>query len=417
VIIVFACFLLFSLYLGLAKPNAFIILYLLATTKFLGFVDIEQMFVFGGTGLGMPSLNSVTFLTAFIQYTKKKVPWKYHLFIFCFLLFFLYGIILPVFLNYESIYQAFITSKESWTISLLLYLASYRKTLNERLIITCIKNIGLYLTFLYLFFIITSISPPCYYASGVFKAFYPTYISFALFLLHYDFQIGLVKFKKMILLSIFLFIGLMTAGHFSLVIGTATSLIIYYCVYKNSNFSVKRLFIRTIIIIYSFLLLFFSSNDFRETITTQVTIIATGEDDALKSRDSYNLFRLNAIADRPLTGYGFIHKSAPITKKYQINQNNRFSERFSVIDSGYIDLLIKFGSIGTSLYLLFWGYMIYKVLKNSTKHNPLQLLMAFYILQYFPVNFTWSVLTYSHGLVPAFIATYFILKKNITFQH
>ena len=55
-----------------------------------------------------------------------------------------------------------------------------------------------------------------------------------------------------------------------------------------------------------------------------------------------------------------------------------------------------------------WLTIILKVLFKPQRYQLIQLAMSVYILQYFLVTYTWSVFTFSHGLIPAFIALFFI---------
>ena len=64
-------FFLFTFFLAIKNPSFFVLFYLLASTKFLGFFDIEYYFVLGGFGLGMPLLNVITLISVF--FAKKKL--------------------------------------------------------------------------------------------------------------------------------------------------------------------------------------------------------------------------------------------------------------------------------------------------------------------------------------------------------
>jgi O-antigen ligase len=161
------------------------------------------------------------------------------------------------------------------------------------------------------------------------------------------------------------------------------------------------------------LTLYFIYPKIENIIFNSIDDIITGKDVALSSRYIYNEFRWDAIKERPMFGYGFIHKDASVTKSVRLIDDNRFAEKFGVIDSGYIDLLIKYGYIGMTLYLILWAKNFIPIILKPSKYRLLQIGMSLYLLQYFLVNYTWSVFSFAHGLVPAFIALYLIKSKYI----
>ncbi|NRB37441.1 MAG: O-antigen ligase family protein [Pseudomonadales bacterium] len=410
-IILFFIFLLFSLFLALKRPSYFTVFYILASSKFLGFVDIESLFVFGGTGLGGPSLNAVTLVAALSSKNRFVIPKSYFYFIAIFLVFFVYGITLPTLLGLEGVSQAVIAGKEFWVISILIYFVIYRNRINTKMLLDTVKFIGLYLSWAYFVHKIVGLSPPYYLSDETFRGFFPTYISLALFIYYSDWQCRVISSNRFLLISTILIVGLVLAGHMALVLGTIASLIVLYLVFSGNKIDVTKLVVQSIGMLGVVIVVFISSSTIREGVYSQVELIVSGDDTALASRDIYNKFRWEAIEERPFGGYGFIHKSAPITKQYQSIRENRFAESFGVIDSGYVDLLIRFGYVGTLLYLMLWAGCLIKVLKNIKDYEFVQLVMVFYLLQYFVINVTWSVFSFSHGLIPAFIAVYITLAR------
>ena len=86
-------------------------------------------------------------------------------------------------------------------------------------------------------------------------------------------------------------------------------------------------------------------------------------------------------------------------------------ERFTVIDSGYVDLLIKFGYLGTVLIILVF-VVYYSQGFFAPYKNPLSLSMSIFLIFYVFINYTWSVFTFAHGIVPAVIAFHLLLTSN-----
>lgn len=411
-IVIFLIFLIFSFLLAIKKPTYYVIFYLLANTKFLGFFDISETFVIGGNGLGFPMLNIITIIAVFFSYAWYKIAKKDFYFILSFLLVLIGGIIYPVYLGLESLQQAIISSKELWVIFFFIYLVSYKNILNIDLILKYMKFIGLYISAIYIIYVITGFAPPSYITENYVRTFFPTFMSITLFIYYVDYQENKISKSKFIYIMLFLIVGIILAEHLALVIGTIFSLLVLNFFYKRNTFSFSSFIIKSIIFVSLLFIILISSEKLRNNVFDTITAATSGTDVALSSREIYNKFRWKAIEDKPYFGYGFVHKSAPITKKYTRIKDNIYAESFGVIDSGYVDMLIKFGYLGTFFYLLIWALYILKPLINPTKHTLIQLAMAVYILQYYLISYTWSVFTYSHGLVPAFFALSLIISKH-----
>ena len=207
----------------------------------------------------------------------------------------------------------------------------------------------------------------------------------------------------------FLFFGLVIAEHFSLTMMTLCCGGVYMFVF-NENLEFKTgpvLKVGSFVIFGASMALIFI-NGLYQGLVDEVNAILYSEDLALQTRDLYNEFRWKAINDEKTFGYGFIHQSSDLMKQFKLSGTSAFMERFTVIDSGYVDLLIKFGYLGTTIMLLVLnGYFMFGFIKKFRNH--ITLAMAMYLIQYLPVNYTWSVYTFSHGIIPGAIAFHFII--------
>ncbi|MAC83453.1 MAG: hypothetical protein CL624_04895 [Arcobacter sp.] len=410
-IILFIGFILLASLLAIFKPTYFVIFYILSATKFLGFFDIG-VFVFGGTDLGFPILNLIALVSIIFKsqwYIVEKYDFKL---ITLFSIFLLYGIIYPLFMEFETTKEAIVASKDYWSIFFLIYLLVNKEIINTTVILNILKYLGLYLSFIYIIYLIVNIGPPTYVQETHIRTFFPTFISLSIFLFYKEHIEKEILKKKFIVYFSILFIGLILAGHFALTLSTLIMISFLNLFYLGKNISFSKFIIRgSSLFAIMFIILTFNSN-LRTNIQNSIELVTSGKDVALSSRDIYNEFRWNAINDNPYFGYGFLHKDSQTTKSYRIIENNRFTEKFSVIDSGYVDLLIKFGIIGTIIYLILWLRIIIPILFRPREYNFLQLSLAAYIAQYFLVSLTWSVFTFIHGLIPAFIAILLITKKN-----
>ena len=410
----FGIYLCLGFFLGLKKPTAYVIFYILATTKFLGFFGPENVFIIGGLGLGLFSLNLVTIISSFFPNQKVKQISKAKKFIFLLFLITLYGILLPYLNSESSFLMAIKSSKEFWSIGFLFYLFKRRAELNFEIILKFTFYLGFYLSALEIIYLFTRIAPPFYIEVKEYfvkmRIYYPTYISLALLIFYY-FQ---TTYKKVVIPSIFVYplmlCGVVLAGHTSLVIGTILGLGLLNFRNRIINEPLLLIFFGGILTICGLGMYFIFESEI-SALSHQISLEA---DVALSSREIYNDFRWQAINDRPLTGYGFLQPSSKLGSQLIPDNESVHMQQLGTIDSGYIDLFTKFGYLGTSLYLLFWMRMILKPLFNSRKSKNLDLAIvgASFLLPYFLINYTWSVFSYTHGLIPGFIAIFMILYSD-----
>jgi len=411
VIIVFLFYVALALGLSISCPRYFVVFYILATTKFLGFFDPEAAFVFQGLGLGMPSLNLIVFVVVLFRGRLRRVSKNYRIFAYGLIGLLVYGILRPMALGVETWQQAIIASKEFWTIGFFLYLVKFRRKIPIGYLLKIIVPIGLYLSTTYLMYQLIGLAPPVYISGDIFRAYYPTYISLAWFFTFYFFLIKNIRIVRFLIYTSIFSIGLILAGHSSITI-TSISLIGFSIFFLRGKvkYTLYRVLRLTIGILTLVLLTLFS-----ETINNFVSDVLSRKDTAISSRENYNVFRWEAIRDKPYLGYGFIHKNAPINEKYIDLSTNRFTERFEVIDSGYVDVLIKYGIFGLLFVIFLWLFIIKKAFSNKTSSQLLARVCGLFILQYFLINYTWSVFTYSHGLIPGVIVAFVIVviqKEN-----
>ncbi|MDA9803132.1 hypothetical protein N9B77_00225 [Flavobacteriaceae bacterium] len=406
-IVLFITYILIAFFLACRKPTSFFTFYILISTKFLGFFDPESIFIIGGLGIATPVLNLVV-LVALILYGKlKNIRGRYKGFSLSILMLLLYGIFSPLLFGYESIVQSLVASKELWSIFFFIYLVVFEEKINISYMTRVIVKVGLYISIGYILHYIFNLHAPFYYNNGVFRAFYPTYISLAWFFVCNKKILKEIKGLHFIFYSILFIAGLILAGHFALTLPTILMITYYFVVLKRqTDLKVKMFFKSILLLILGAYLVFLIPN-----LEYQITAIINNEDIALSSRDIYNAFRWRAIYEKPFFGYGFIHDSAEITNHFKDINNNRFAEKFGVIDSGYVDILIKFGAVGLVFLLYTWLKNIFTVLKKLNKYNSLEVLCSLYLLQYLATTYTWSVFTYNHGLIPGFIAIFIIINK------
>jgi hypothetical protein len=415
-LILFAIILVFSIILALKKPTLFVFFYVLASTKFLGFFDLG-LFVFGGTDLGFFTLNLITLFTAFMSKSSIRVT-KFIFPMYCVIAcLILWGIINPILNNYESITQAIVASKNFLYFSILFYLFSRKNNINALTIVGGLKFLGIYLSFILLLSLTSGMAPPFYSEEyegfkNYVRVFYPTYMSLAIFLFYGDWLHKKISTLLFLFIFMFIFLCLILAGHFSLTLGTLLSLVALYVIWKRNT---KIKYSRVLSVSFTFIVIlstvFFTSESVRNITITTATAIIDGSDSALSSRERYNQFRWDAISEKPYFGYGFIHKDAAIMKRFNNSQENRFMESLGVVDSGYIDLLVRFGYVGTTVYLLFFSFYILKTFKRKN-HLFYSLTMSAFLFQYLLINYTWSVFSFAHGIIPMALALFILFNSE-----
>lgn len=407
------------MWIGFFYPKYALAFYVLFSTKFLGFFDAETTFVFGGIGIATPVLNLILLLNIFLKKQWYMITGKYKAFSIVILLLLLYGVLSPFLYGYESLFQSITASKELWCVFFFLYIVANRNKISIKFILKLLSFVGLYLAVIYIFYVIFKRYPPTYYIDGHFRVYYPTYMSLALFFVYCKWLSNQIKTLWFLFVSVILVLGLIFAGHFALTFSTIFILIFFHIVLRGNNLYSFGTLVKSLLM---FLFLGYAVV-ISPRVSGQINAIVTGEDIAIASRDIYNKFRWKAINDSPIFGYGFIHKSSGLTDDYILAGKHRYTERFEVIDSGYVDILIKFGFLGLIIILITWMKPVYNILKHSRLKSPLEVVCSLFLLQYVFVCYTWSVFTFSHGLIPGFLIIFIIFliseyrafqKKNIS---
>ena len=410
-------FLLFSFFLAIKKPTYFVVLYLLVSTRFLGFLNIDLILI-NGYSVGFLLLNVISFIGTFTKRSVFKISKKLFIFILILSLLLLHGIFYSYYMGFSDVLKSIIAGNDFFYYFFLFYLLGRKSSIDAILILKFIKFLGLYLSIVLLINLLIGIAPP-FYESKLFsfdslEVYYLTYISLAMFIVYNELVSKQMKFNLFVLYISILFIGLIIGQHISIVITTTIGLLLLYVVGKQSKFNFK-IFLRQVIIVISSLFIFLLSfSDLRIKIFNSIEQIISGTNVALISRDRANEFRWDAIKKEPVIGYGFIHPSSSIMKSIGSDLNSKYTIGLGSIDSGYVDLLLKFGYFGTIIMLILFGFFIIKVFIYLNKYTKLQVVMATYLLQYYALNYTWSVFSYAHGIIPLSLALFIILyPKNL----
>ena len=389
--ILFLFILILSFYLALKQPTYFVVFYLVASTKFLGFFDLG-LFIFSGTELGWFSLNLITLSASFFSKRAFKIS-KFILPMYLTIAFlFVWGIVNPVLNNYESVTQALIASKNILFYAILFYLFGRKKSIDTFLLVHLLKYLGCYLTAILIISFVVKLAPPFYsenyegYIDYV-RVYFPTYISLSLFVFYADFLKRKLSFYKFSVTFILMMFALVLAGHFALTIGTLFCLLAIYIIwFRKTSLNYNHIIKVSVSLLTVIGIIFVSSESIRNNSINFVSAIIDGSDVSLNARDNYNKFRWEAINQSPYLGYGFIHQDAALMSRFETSQTDRFMMKLGVIDSGYVDMLISFGYIGMFVYLSIIFLYILRAFKYSLNFY-LSLSISAFLFQYYLVNY------------------------------
>ena len=401
------------------NPTNFLILYLLSTTRFLGFLDLEYMSsTITGYGFFFFSINLIALFASFVE--KGVIPLKQNQnskkILFLFFIIFCHGVIYPWINGYSNIMLSIVSGKHFYFYFVFFYLHKKKGLINKRKLKQLIKFIGFYLSGILALHTISSLSPPFYeqkvdqnfISNENLEVYSLTYISLSVFIYLNDLFKYRITTSRLLLILTFLIIGLFLGGHTSIFVTTIFGIFMSFLIIKfPSLLSRKNVLLLAPLCITIFFLLYNNLNE--------IFYILTNNDNfsgSINSRAIYNVFRIDAINDNPLFGYGFIHPNAALMSIINIDVFNIYESELNVIDAGYIDLFIKFGYVGGILYLSLLIYYIRKLGSNNLISFHSRVVFILFMFQYFIVSITWSVFTYSFGITPLVISLFLLERES-----
>ena len=406
------------------NPTRLVLFYVIISTKTLGFLSMASMLL-GGTDFGFFTVNMLILVSIFFYKGWYRIDAYMAPLFVALIILLLYGLSAPVLRGHESFMQALTASKGFLFYVIFFYMFVRKDEIDVYKVMDIVKFVGVYISVIKIIYAISPalsslITPPEYRSSFGEIAYYvrvdyPTYMSLATFIYYADWQQKKVSTKKFLIMFVILILGNLLAQHAALTGGTIIFIAMCYFIWHEDSTLDSYLMIKKGLAAILFIVVLFSASyQLREIVVETYEATASGEDGALKSRKKFNKHREKAIKDRPLLGFGFIHKTSWIMKeKYRNKYLNRFTERLEVTDSGYIDLLTKFGYLGVTYLLLTMGLYLINVFKDESP-NSYALVGAAYILQYFLINKTWAVFSYAFGIIPLVIAFFMIYKFRST---
>jgi O-antigen ligase len=386
-------------------PNAFLSIYILLFTEFLGLIKFEWLGNFSTSNI-LFIFNTIIAIILIIKINKDSIK-IYKIILFPILLF-IYGIISPIIQNYSTFLYALADGKDFLSYLLIPYLILYSNNISEVYIKKAIIITGLILSIYCIIFSSTGWAPPGYRPSeGFGEIIYLKHASIIPLALLIVISNKNIFFKPVSYLCISLLtIGLAIQPHRSLFLATIFMIAIYTILYGHIKQKIKYALLITIFIITTTAL---ANNQYViDNIISPIDEIlySTG---SIAARDNINNLRMDYFYKSPLIGYGFIDEKSNLGEKIFFSSYSKYSQTLGVVDSGYLDLLIRFGITGTLFLLFFYFKLIISCFINSK--DITSRLMGMFLLSYFIINYTWSVMSYNHGIVPSCFA-FFISYKN-----
>lgn len=376
------------------KPTKFVIGYFIYITSYFGFFANDLLISNIEVGTLISNLIPLFCAIKYRNYLKDK-PSKY--LILSLLLFYVYGLVKPIIDGHQNIVMSIISSKAYTFYFLVIYLLVTKNFIKFNKVFNFILYTSFYYSILYILNEANiAIRPPVYIKDDGIQCRYDSFLTFSLFYLHSP----ICNIKKKAIFTILLLIGIYFGDFFSLL---ASSIILLPFMYiLNKNWKRKSNIIITLACTIIPLIIF--SHFFLESQTYKD--ITEKQNEALYARDAQNEFRWQLIEKEYNWGYGFIHQNSHYISLYN-NPDNQYMLSLSFIDSGYTDLMGKFGLCGTILFLLIPIFLMFKGLKNIKST-----FCFVFIIQMFAVNITWSVFTFQMGIILLAIAYSYILTNE-----
>lgn len=373
------------------NPTRYVILFIIFHTSYFGLMP--KYLLVGSVDYGsiIVCFSSLIAVVARWRSTSKSSK----IFICILLVFLIYGLFKPVFDGNQNIILSIKASKSFLNYFFLYYCVAFSSKINIHKVYRLFMFVAFYFTLLYILFSIGIHIIPPYYAKGsLIQCPYDSYIFLAFVLvLAYNRRI---KFKILCIL-IFLFTGIVLGRFFSLTI-SSLGIVIGVLLYRKVR-SKKRFYLIILLgLIVGFILYFIY-------VPTLESILGS-QNDALTSRAHHNEFRVFLIQQHFWDGYGFLDKGSKLVLSVA-SQGSALTETLSFIDSGYIDMMGRFGLVGSVMLCL--THLLYL---RQFRLNDKTIAFFLLVLSFFAINITWSVFTFPMGITVLAIVYVYLNNEN-----
>lgn len=386
-------------------------LYLVVYTGFLGFLEnvIYESFTIQNCLL---FLNVTALLGAFYVNISTKVLLKEEkLLLRVYILLFIIGVYLGVTRSGGTILNSIVDGKDILSVGILYYCFVQKgKKATAIFVYKFTFILALYFTLLLILHLVSGFTLPGYgpidpndadnVSNGI-HIRYPLIIAIHCIIQFKRVITNGIDFKR-IVLTVILFIGLFLQARSSIFLSSIFVMGIMFLYIKNTNSSVRRKLYFVLILCVMSPFLYISTGP---NISHFISQTVNGGGPAF-TRLLIGTSRIVEINDKPLLGSGFAHKNSVLGKKIELGSTSIHNERLSTVDSGYMDLLVRFGFFGSLLILFAFIVFCKESAKRSQQHHVF-LLLSSYVL----ISLTWSVFTYGFGI--AFIGFTVLISKGL----
>ncbi len=399
---------------ALLQPRLFLWMYLVLSTSAFGLIDVAGIEMAGAVNI-LLYLNAIAGGAAFLRiclgrhmnpaHIRASLP---------FLMLFTWGVIWAVVGSGSTPYHAIVDGKDLLAGVLLLYLGTVPSGKDS--VGGTVISIGVVLALLVVMFRITGLIMPHYDAVSAasreegFHFFTPTYVYLA-YVLVLGFWYERARPPVWVApVFVLLSLGIILQGHTSLaVVGVMVAVALPFVgEVRRSTFRrwVTAGAVAAIVIGVSM-----DAGGPATALSESARNQVTYREGSIGARITYNQFRLAAWGTRPLLGFGLLDEQASLGETLTSESTNRFTATVGTVDAGYVDLLVRFGILGTTVYLLWFGRSIF-VARKVGERGATRDALTLFLLSMLVVNLVWSVLTYSHGLIAIVLAMHLMLTRS-----
>lgn len=373
-------------------PDRFVIGYLVYVSSYGGWMSNDILI--GGVEYGQFLVNVSALFPMVMSW--KEIPPALKKVILVLALFYLYGLMKPVVDGHQGWMLSVKSSKSVTAYFFLFYVLAFCRRLDWNKIFCFLTCLSLYYAILY---IVNRaglpLRPPLYVKGSFIQCPYDSFLllAFCYQLAHAD-----VYGLKHGLVLAFLWTGICMGGYFSLAV---VSLCIGLGVWLYR--SVRHPEVMVLLTGGLFLLLVYGWY-----IDAFLMELWQGQQSALDSRGYYNEFRWALIAQEFWGGYGFLSRDTRIVSLNALSDRSSYMSGLSFVDAGYVDLMGRFGLIGTLLFLLVPLYFV-----RNTSWNRKTLPFVAMVVSFYFVNITWSVFSFPQGIIVLALAyAYLYMNKK-----
>lgn len=372
-------------------PTRYVMGYFIYVSSYLGWFN--QDILIGGVEYGEFLFNLLALLPVIFRWTEIDVRIKA---VIIFLsMFYLYGLIKPIIDGHQGWMLSVKSSKSMTAYFFLFYVIAFYKQMEWEKLFRFLTIIAVYYASLYIVnWIGLPIRPPFYIKQDFIQCFFD---SFMLLALCYQ----LTKENPFALNNLWICVvllgGIYVGGYFSLLV---VAFFILGVIFLSQN--VKHPLV-WMMLAFSVVLLFVIGIICEEALWH----IWKEHQAALDSRSYYNEFRWQLIAKEFLGGYGYLSRDTRLVSLNSMADSSSYMTDLSFVDAGYVDLLGRFGLIGTILLLLVPGYFLWK-----TTWNRQTLPFILMVISFYAVNMTWSVFSYPQGITVLALVYAYLFQNN-----